>query len=233
MSSVLCAFDCGTSAGSVALFQDGALLTERDDLDVAGKGERILNVVKSMVDAIGGAPRVSRWAVGIGPGSMTGVRVALAFAKGVALATGAELVGVSSFDAMDAGVGASSDAESDVVCTVVRALAREYYVRARIDDRILREPSVVLEADVPALVRDLVERSGSGRLAVVGDATIVAPFADAIAALGNDKGHVISSAPHDRPHAKRIGELALTRSADSLEGLVPMYVMGARVTVPA
>ncbi len=218
---ILCAFDCSARLGSVALFEGTTLLAERDDLDVAGKGERVMDVVREIV---GDAARVQRWAVGLGPGSMTGARVAVAFVKGVALVTGAEVVGVTSFDAMDHGVSAANAA----VCTVLRALPGEYYVRVRGHAHESDEPRIVVQTEVPQLLSAL----GPGA-SLVGDAEILHAFYIDCAAVG--KGVVtarITVAPHDRPHARRIGEIAARRTPDDLEAVVPLYVMPARVTLP-
>lgn len=63
-------------------------------------------------------------AVGTGPGSFTGLRVAMALAKGLALGLRRPIVGVPSLAAWLA-------AEPDAVAAVARAGAREAYVAAR------------------------------------------------------------------------------------------------------
>src|SRR5689334_25447264 len=60
-----------------------------------------------MIDRVVAASGVSRSAldviaVAIGPGGFTGIRVGLGAAQGIALALGARLVGVTSFDAVAA-----------------------------------------------------------------------------------------------------------------------------------
>jgi len=72
----------------------------------AGKDalERGLRVID---EVLAGAPlgSLDGIAVGIGPGSFTGLRIALGFAKSLAFAAGLPLAGVSSYDALEAGTG--------------------------------------------------------------------------------------------------------------------------------
>lgn len=63
-------------------------------------------------------------AVGTGPGSFTGLRVAMALGKGLAVALGCPIVGVPSLDAWLA-------SSPDAVAAVARAGAREAYVQLR------------------------------------------------------------------------------------------------------
>ena len=48
--------------------------------------------------------RIDRIGVGIGPGSFTGVRIAISYAKALALGWNVPLVGVNSFDALECGL---------------------------------------------------------------------------------------------------------------------------------
>jgi tRNA threonylcarbamoyladenosine biosynthesis protein TsaB len=66
-------------------------------------------------------------AVGTGPGSFTGLRVALALAKGLAVGLGVPLVGVPSLRAW-------LDADPTADAAVARAGARDAYVVTRSDD---------------------------------------------------------------------------------------------------
>lgn len=80
-------------------------------------------------------------AVGTGPGSFTGLRVALAAGKGLALALGRPIVGVPSLAAWLA-------AEPSAVAAVARAGAREAYLVARGDEA----PRIVDRDDLGPLV---------------------------------------------------------------------------------
>jgi len=93
--------DTSTRVGQLALVRDGRLLLEDvidAELDHSGKLlsalERAMKKTKlspADLDCVG---------VGIGPGSLTGVRVGIAFAKGLVFATGKPLVGVYSLEAI-------------------------------------------------------------------------------------------------------------------------------------
>jgi tRNA threonylcarbamoyl adenosine modification protein YeaZ len=63
-------------------------------------------------------------AVGAGPGSFTGLRVAMALAKGLAVGLGIPIVGVPSLEAW-------LDADPEATAAVARAGAREVYLLAR------------------------------------------------------------------------------------------------------
>lgn len=61
-----------------------------------GHAERLAPMVRAMLDEAGLAPAaIERIGVAIGPGSFAGTRVGVAFARGLALATGASAVGIS------------------------------------------------------------------------------------------------------------------------------------------
>jgi len=67
-------------------------------------------------------------AVGIGPGSFTGLRVGLSYAKGLALASGCRLVGIPGLDGLAvAALGCSAAKNSELVCSLLDARKGEVY----------------------------------------------------------------------------------------------------------
>lgn len=115
--------------------------------------------------------RLARVAVTVGPGAFTGVRVGLAFAKGLRLATGAEVLGFTTLDCLAAQAAASIPCDS--VGTVIDAKRGEVYVQAFSGAcEALCEAQVLPVAEAAALLRRTLKPpallTGSGAM-LVGD----------------------------------------------------------------
>jgi tRNA threonylcarbamoyladenosine biosynthesis protein TsaB len=92
------AIDTSTARGTVALLRDGALLL--DEVFTADRSQSsalfpILEKSRML------APKLDVIAIGLGPGSYAGVRIAIATALGLACATGSRLVGLASVAALE------------------------------------------------------------------------------------------------------------------------------------
>ncbi len=87
--------------GVALLDPEGALLAHEPLRPVSRHDDALLPAIEAACTAGGQRPRdIGRIAVSIGPGGYTAIRIAAAAAKMIALATGAELVGVPTADAV-------------------------------------------------------------------------------------------------------------------------------------
>lgn len=106
----LIGFDCATDDVVVAACAGDAVVFERtvppgDDGRPVHSGS-LLAGITSAAEELGGWKSVDRIAVGLGPGTFTGLRIAASTASGLALSTGVPVVGVSTLEAMALSLGA-------------------------------------------------------------------------------------------------------------------------------
>jgi len=117
--------DTSTSWLSLALRQGGRSLAHSHELLTKRHNEAILPALERLLAGVGRPPKaLAGVAVGMGPGSFTGVRVGIATAMGLAQALGLPIVGISSFLAVAAGSG------QDRVVVVADALQEAVYAAA-------------------------------------------------------------------------------------------------------
>jgi tRNA threonylcarbamoyl adenosine modification protein YeaZ len=145
------AFDTATSVATSALVDDGEVLGE-----YVSRAQTLLEDVDALLRQGGAHPRdIGALALGIGPGSFTGVRIGLAAARGLALSLGVQGAGVSTLDALAAGAPGA--------LPVIDAKRREVFTL--VDGK----PAVLAPEDVRAVLcvgdgavryRDVLEANG-------------------------------------------------------------------------
>ena len=155
---MLLAFDTSTAACTAALFDNsGACLGRRDELIGRGHAERLVPMIS---DLLGGRTADSIL-VGVGPGSFTGIRVAIAAAHGLAIGWDAALSGMSSLALLAAGV----DQEGEFAVTVAGGHGELFVQPFAATHSATAEVANLSPADAAASIRQhLVVGSGARHL---------------------------------------------------------------------
>lgn len=171
--------DTASEVCSVALFDGAHCLAHCTEIIGRGHAERLV----PMVAALPGGGRAEHILVGCGPGSFTGVRVAIASARGLGIGWGASVDGFGSLALVAAGVGAgedraSEDRASQPLLVVMDGGHGQYLVQPfAVDGAPLADPRAV---DPAAAVADATHRVAGNRAAAFVDQR---GFGDAIMAL--------------------------------------------------
>ena len=151
MTTLLCV-DTATLHESVALISDGVVRAERTVHHTRGHGPGVLDDMQGVLDAAGlSLDDLDGLICGLGPGSFTGLRIALASLKGLALAKNLPLYGASTTALLRASITAPR------VFAVMDARRGEVYLQGvGVDQPVVCAPKTVAsllpEGPPPVLV---------------------------------------------------------------------------------
>ncbi len=120
------ALDTSTDLASFGLYDGEVVVSEHELQARHAHGELLLPAIDLALKAAGWKPSdVGRWIVGVGPGSFTGTRIGVSLVKGIALATGVDVVAVTSLEAIAYGV----DGKGGRVVALLPAGKNELFVQ--------------------------------------------------------------------------------------------------------
>jgi tRNA threonylcarbamoyladenosine biosynthesis protein TsaB len=165
------ALDSAGAGCSVVVAAGEKVLAAEQCMTERGQAEKLLPMVdtairksglcKSALDIVGAT---------IGPGSFTGIRVGLAAARGIALATGARAVGVTAFEAVVANLAPWTYARGPGFLLVALESRREDLYMQLFDHtyhRPICDPATVLPTALDEALRGFI---GVAPLVIAGDA---------------------------------------------------------------
>jgi tRNA threonylcarbamoyladenosine biosynthesis protein TsaB len=227
------AIDTSSSITAVALVEGARVLSEDDSPSEHKHGETLLPRVQQVLKA-GGVElaQLQAIAVGVGPGSFTGLRVGLATAKGLSLATGTPIRGVSSLRVLARGLHDDGGVGDRPLLTVLDAHKGEVFVagyRAG-EGGALTEVLAPLHAEPAEAARRVRQALGGG--VVCGDGA--RRYEDTLRA--ELPGFALADAAHDAPRGRHVAAEALRALAlegpSDLTHLEPSYLRGSDARLP-
>jgi tRNA threonylcarbamoyladenosine biosynthesis protein TsaB len=213
------AIDTATWSCSVALVRDGVVLAERAERATSNHAGLLPRLVDETLRSAGERPTAGdAVAVTIGPGSFTGLRIALSYAKGLAFAGDFRLVGVPTLDA----IALAAPPFSGRLCVALDARKHEVYgaLYEEVDGCMIRlgEPA--------ALTAEHLAEAIGQPCTVVGDA--VEAYGEVFRRVLGSRATLLPSVALP-PRASAVARLAAARllrdpEGDDLAALAPSYV---------
>lgn len=206
---IVLGLDTCLNACSVAVVEGERVLAYRSEVMARGHQERLAPMAQAvMADAGLAFDRLERIGATVGPGSFTGLRVGVAFAKGLASALSIPAVGVGSLEALAAET-------TGLVAAVLDARRDQLYLQIFEDGRPLMAPDVL---PIGVAAARLAELAMGRPLTLVGSGAplLATPGAAVLTPEGCD--------------ARRVARLAAGRAPTPIR---PLYLRAPDARLPA
>ncbi len=204
--------------GSIALTTRDLCLAEYSLTSATTHSKRLLGSIDFIIrESLLNWPDIDAIAISLGPGSFTGLRIGVATAKGLAMATGRHLIGIPSLEALAGQIQYTNR----LICPVIDARKKEVYTaiyrHQQQNLRVLVPPMAISPQALAAQIGEPV--------VFIGDGSVL--YRDVLAeALGELASFADSEVYF--PRAATIGRLALSKwqAHDFLNPVsaVPTYI---------
>ena len=211
------AIDTSSKHFSLAVAKNGKALYSRGIFLKKVLSDSIMPAIQGILKKSGlTLAKLDGFAVGLGPGSFTSLRVGLATVKGLAFALKKPVVGIPSLDVL--ALNLAGDGQICVVCDAKRNMVYACLYQKKGNE--LKRKSKYLLADI----KDVLKRI-KGEVTFVGDG--VPLFRETIEKAAGIKAR-FANEKQMYPRAKHLATLALKRfeakDYDAPETLVPLYL---------
>jgi tRNA threonylcarbamoyladenosine biosynthesis protein TsaB len=217
--SLLLGFDTATDRLTVAVTRDGEVVAEAaHGPDSAGRPRHsamLLRETEAQVEAAGGWNGIGRIAVGIGPGSYTGLRIGIATARALAQGRELPLAGVGTLAAIAAGIREGPGENRDALAVLDASRGQAFAALHAPGGEEIWPPLVASPQELADRVR---ERGGSPLAAGDGSLRFRQELVDAgveVLAAG-DEAHLVS--------ARHICGLGAEATVSTPEAIEPIYL---------
>lgn len=158
---LILAFDTCMAAVSVAVWRDGATLAAAREVMEQGQAEALIPLVEKVMGAAHVAyAELDRIAVTVGPGSFTGVRVGLAAARGLGMAAGKPVIGVTTTEVLAAQIFTDRAGRQGRVLVAIDTKRGDFYAQRFEGARAVDEIAVISAAAVEGETNTIVVRDG-------------------------------------------------------------------------
>ena len=211
--------DTSTSCGSIGLIEGQQILCEYSLSRKASHSERVMKTIDRVLEDSGvSIVDIDGFAISIGPGSFTGLRIGVSAVKGLAFATGKPVAGVSTLDALAQNVRYSPY----LICPLLDARKGEVYTALYRNTG--KEGLIKLVSEMAIKPADLLGRIEEKAL-FLGNG--VYPYGDLIRRELRDMAHIAPS-PFNFVHGTVVAQLGRQNLEKGqyldLEGFTPQYL---------
>lgn len=218
--------ETATPIASVGITRNGEIVAEESLRERVNHTETLLPLIGRVLAQAGVTlPEIESIGVSIGPGSFTGLRIALGTVKGFAYAMGQKVVGVPTLDAL----AHSVSKWEGLICPLLDARKGETYAAL-----FRRDTEGNIRKVLPdhALAPQLILEQITEPCVFLGDGVVT--YGELIRAHCEANAHVLPFTTH-HPRGAIIAQMAWERlqtgSGDDIQGLVPMYVRSPEAVV--
>jgi len=226
------AIDTSTKQFSLAVSVGGKIAAHRDIVLNKVLSSSIIPAIDQMLKRLKvKLEDIDGYAVGLGPGSFTSLRVGLSTVKAFCFATGKPVIGIPSLDTLAQSV---IDESVDQICTLVDA--RRNMVYASLYEK--KEESLKRVSDYMLTGLDAVLDKVEGKTLYVGDAiplyreAILKKYNEAAKKRKTSCKALFAQEKFWYPQARELAKIAMERfehsspgsAFDSIENLVPLYL---------